>query len=44
MPTYKYKCTNAECAKDYLEHRDITHPQWMTHCDICGTEYTEVTE
>jgi predicted nucleic acid-binding Zn ribbon protein len=42
MPTYKYKCNG--CNKDYIEHREVTHPQTFTHCDQCETEYTEVTE
>ncbi len=40
MPTYKYKCSG--CSKDYLEHRDITHAQSFTHCDICNNEYVIV--
>lgn len=42
MPTYKYKCNG--CGKNYLEHRLITDAVSYTHCDVCGTEYVEVTE
>ena len=42
MPTYKYKCNG--CEKTYLEHRLVTDAVSYTHCDVCGTEYTEVTE
>jgi putative FmdB family regulatory protein len=42
MPTYTYKCSG--CEKNYLEHRDITHPQSFTNCDVCGAAYVEVTE
>jgi putative FmdB family regulatory protein len=42
MPTYKYKCSG--CEKDYLEHRQVTDPQWYTNCDLCGAVFTEVTE
>ena len=42
MPTYKYKCNG--CNRDYIEHRDVTHPQTFTHCNECNIEFTEVTE
>jgi putative FmdB family regulatory protein len=42
MPTYKYKCSG--CGKDYLEHREITHPQTFTNCDLCGSPFNEVSE
>jgi len=44
MPVYNYVCSNTECAKTYLEHRDVEHPQWYTNCDLCGFVYNEVTE
>lgn len=42
MPTYKYKCP--DCNKDYLEHRDVTHPQTFTNCDVCNGVYVEVVD
>ena len=42
MPTYKYKCNG--CNKDYIEHRDISDPQWETNCDLCTGQFVEVTE
>lgn len=42
MPTYKYKCSG--CEKIYLEHRDITDPQFLFNCDVCAAAFIEVTE
>ncbi len=42
MPKYKYACSS--CSKEYFEQRLVEHPQFKTHCDICGAEYTEITE
>jgi putative FmdB family regulatory protein len=42
MPNYNYQCS--ECSKIYNEQRDVAHPQWKTHCDLCGAVYNLVTE
>jgi predicted nucleic acid-binding Zn ribbon protein len=42
MPTYNYVCSNTECNKTYLEHRDVDDPQFVTNCDICGAVYNAV--
>lgn len=36
MPKYKYKCET--CNYDYVEIRDIDHPQTFTN-HSCGEEY-----
>lgn len=39
MPKYLYKCES--CEKDYVEIRDINDSQFITKCDVCGSNFIE---